>query len=82
VCYSVFHIYVGRRKNQIKHKSADMIRQFFKEVHDVSKLMKVVKKYRFSGMLLVLLDVIGLFINMHIYNSGKGSEFLTSIFEY
>ncbi|KAI8843633.1 hypothetical protein BC829DRAFT_400771 [Chytridium lagenaria] len=44
----VFHIYVHRRRQMLKNKAADKIRQFFKEVHDVSKLLKIVKKYRFS----------------------------------
>ncbi|KAJ3216974.1 hypothetical protein HDU67_008703 [Dinochytrium kinnereticum] len=44
----VFHIYVHRRRQSLKNKSADKIRQFFKEVHDVAKLLKIVKKYRFS----------------------------------
>jgi hypothetical protein len=33
----------------LKHSAADVIRNFFKEVYDTSKLMKVVKKYRYSG---------------------------------
>ncbi|KAJ3332667.1 Coiled-coil domain-containing protein 77 [Blyttiomyces sp. JEL0837] len=45
---SAFRVYVHRRREKLKHKSADIVRQFFKEVHDCSKLMKVVKKYRFS----------------------------------
>ncbi|KAI9357594.1 hypothetical protein DFJ73DRAFT_820339 [Zopfochytrium polystomum] len=45
---SVFVPFVRHRRSRMKHNSADTIRQFFKEVHDTSKLMKVVKKYRFS----------------------------------
>ncbi|KAJ3187575.1 hypothetical protein HK101_009354 [Irineochytrium annulatum] len=44
----VFSTYVRKRRIILKNKAADIIRQFFKEVHDVSKLMKIVKKYRFS----------------------------------
>ncbi|KAJ3054894.1 hypothetical protein HK097_000470 [Rhizophlyctis rosea] len=43
-----FKIYVHRRRQRAKHNASNTIRQFFKEVHDVSKLMKIVKKYRFS----------------------------------
>ncbi|KAI8618986.1 hypothetical protein BC830DRAFT_1106287 [Chytriomyces sp. MP71] len=45
---TVFHYYLLRRRMEAKFYAADIIRQFFKEVHDVSKLMKVVQKYRFS----------------------------------
>ncbi|KAJ3129291.1 hypothetical protein HK098_001989 [Nowakowskiella sp. JEL0407] len=45
----VFRNYVYRRREQKKHESSNTIRQFFRDVHDVSKLMKIVKKYRFSG---------------------------------
>ncbi|KAJ3035225.1 hypothetical protein HDV00_004133 [Rhizophlyctis rosea] len=44
----VFKIYVHRRRQRAKHNASNCIRQFFKEVHDVSKLMKIVKKYRYS----------------------------------
>ncbi|KAJ3249422.1 hypothetical protein HDU78_003208 [Chytriomyces hyalinus] len=44
----VFHFYILRRRMEAKYLAADKIRQFFKDVHDVSKLMKVVQKYRFS----------------------------------
>ncbi|KAI9206882.1 uncharacterized protein BJ171DRAFT_641684 [Polychytrium aggregatum] len=44
----VFHSYVQRRREVIKNNAANLIRTFFKEVYDTSKLMKVVKKYRFS----------------------------------
>ncbi|KAJ3027296.1 UNVERIFIED_CONTAM: hypothetical protein HDU68_004083 [Siphonaria sp. JEL0065] len=47
----VFHYYVLKRRMIAKYLAADKIRQFFKEVHDVSKLMKVVQKYRFSVVL-------------------------------
>ncbi|KAJ3016693.1 UNVERIFIED_CONTAM: hypothetical protein HDU68_012086 [Siphonaria sp. JEL0065] len=47
----VFHYYVLKRRMIAKYFAADKIRQFFKEVHDVSKLMKVVQKYRFSVVL-------------------------------
>lgn len=46
---SVFQKYVIRWRLQVKHEAADVIRTFFKEVHDTSKLMKVVKKYRYAG---------------------------------
>ena len=45
----VFKVYVKKRREDIKNNSADIIMQFFKKVHDVSKLMKVVKQYRHSG---------------------------------
>ncbi|KAJ3107147.1 hypothetical protein HDU97_004840 [Phlyctochytrium planicorne] len=44
----VFTKYVHRRRLAIKNRCADKVRQFFKEVHDVAKLLKIVKKYRFS----------------------------------
>ncbi|KAJ3285562.1 hypothetical protein HDU79_007243 [Rhizoclosmatium sp. JEL0117] len=47
----VFHDYLIRRRIVAKYRAADTIRQFFKDVHDVSKLMKVVQKYRFSVVL-------------------------------
>ena len=37
----------------MKHLSANEIRNFFKDVHDSSKLMKIVKKYRYSGILFI-----------------------------
>ncbi|KAJ3152532.1 hypothetical protein HDU89_001223 [Geranomyces variabilis] len=44
----VFRRYVARRRENQKHLASDAIRQFFRDVYDVSRLMKVVKKYRFS----------------------------------
>ncbi|KAJ3012605.1 hypothetical protein HKX48_006190 [Thoreauomyces humboldtii] len=44
----VFRRYVARRREAQKHKASDAIRQFFRDVYDVSRLMKIVKKYRFS----------------------------------
>ncbi|KAJ3221924.1 hypothetical protein HK099_002957 [Clydaea vesicula] len=44
----VFHKYIIYRREEEKHKASNLIRQFFRDVHDVSKLMKIVKKYRFS----------------------------------
>ncbi|KAJ3188381.1 hypothetical protein HDU85_005532 [Gaertneriomyces sp. JEL0708] len=44
----VFRIYIRRRRERMKHSASNTIRQFFRDVYDVSKLMKVVKKYRFS----------------------------------
>ncbi|KAJ3157520.1 hypothetical protein HDU86_003169 [Geranomyces michiganensis] len=44
----VFRRYVARRRENQKHMASDAIRQFFRDVYDVSRLMKVVKKYRFS----------------------------------
>jgi DNA-binding transcriptional regulator YhcF (GntR family) len=35
---------------QRKARAANVILTFFKEVYDVSKLMKIVKKFRFSGI--------------------------------
>ncbi|KAJ3067271.1 hypothetical protein HDU98_009535 [Podochytrium sp. JEL0797] len=48
---TVFHFYVLQRRMEAKYLAADKIRQFFKEVFDVSKLMKVVQKYRFSVLM-------------------------------
>ncbi|KAI8815146.1 hypothetical protein BJ742DRAFT_765539 [Cladochytrium replicatum] len=44
----IFHVYVRKRREGSRHKSSNIIRQFFRDIHDVSKLMKIVKKYRFS----------------------------------
>ncbi|TPX60659.1 hypothetical protein PhCBS80983_g01619 [Powellomyces hirtus] len=44
----VFRRYVARRRESQKHMASDAIRQFFRDVYDVSRLMKIVKKYRFS----------------------------------
>ncbi|KAI8823134.1 uncharacterized protein EV422DRAFT_393206 [Fimicolochytrium jonesii] len=44
----VFRKYVARRRELQRHLAADTIRQFLRDVYDVSRLMKVVKKYRFS----------------------------------
>lgn len=46
--FSVFHDYVERRRLKIKQQAADTIRQFFQDVHEVSKLMKIIKKYRYN----------------------------------
>ncbi|KND04923.1 uncharacterized protein SPPG_00614 [Spizellomyces punctatus DAOM BR117] len=44
----VFHKFIRRRREVQKHRASNTIRQFFRDVYDVSRLMKVVKKYRFS----------------------------------
>ncbi|KAI9145659.1 hypothetical protein BKA69DRAFT_453578 [Paraphysoderma sedebokerense] len=44
----LFFRFVRKRREQKKHWAANVIRGFFKEIHDVSKLMKIIKKYRFS----------------------------------
>ncbi|KAI9102710.1 hypothetical protein DFS34DRAFT_674109 [Phlyctochytrium arcticum] len=43
-----FHKFIRRRREVRKHNASNDIRQFFRDVYDVSRLMKVVKKYRFS----------------------------------
>jgi hypothetical protein len=42
------HLYIPVWRNRRKIKAADVILSFFQEVYDVSKLMKIVKKYRYS----------------------------------
>ncbi|KAJ3048228.1 hypothetical protein HK102_012742, partial [Quaeritorhiza haematococci] len=44
----IFAGYVHRRRVIAQHRAGNTIRQFFKDVHDVSKLMRIVKKYRFE----------------------------------
>ena len=45
----VFRVYVARRRERKKLEAADILREFFKEVHDCSRLFKVIKKYRSAG---------------------------------
>jgi hypothetical protein len=40
--------YIMSKRDKKKHEAADIIRDFFHEVHDVSKLWKVIKKFRQS----------------------------------
>ena len=40
---------VIRRRMVKRHEAADIIKQYFLEIHDVSRLMKVVKRFRLAG---------------------------------
>lgn len=46
----VFHKFVIVWRIKRKRAAADLIQDFFQEVYDVSKLMKLVKKFRYSGI--------------------------------
>ncbi|KAJ3336819.1 septum-promoting GTP-binding protein 1 [Gonapodya sp. JEL0774] len=46
VISKVFRNYVGRRRKLQRDEAANIIRQFLRGAHDVSKLMRVIQRYR------------------------------------
>ncbi|KAJ3274069.1 hypothetical protein HDV01_003562 [Terramyces sp. JEL0728] len=48
-----FRLFYMKWKNARLRLASDNIQSFFQEVYDVSKLMKIVKKYRFSGKVIL-----------------------------
>ena len=54
ICFNTFQLshfkkFLKKWKAERLRKASFTLQLFFKEVYDVSKLLKVVKKYRFSG---------------------------------
>jgi hypothetical protein len=46
--FRVFKKYISLRRKLQYHRGADIVRGFFHDLHDVSRLIKVIKRFRFS----------------------------------